>query len=49
MTECYLANIPEGLERRYVMDVLLDKPIFQVILLVDGSHSEILPSLGFQA
>ena len=29
------------------MDVLLDKPIFQFILLVDGSHFEILLSLGF--
>ena len=49
MTECYLAKIPEDLERRYVMDVLLEKPIFQVILLADGSHSEIMPSLGFHA
>ena len=49
MAEYYLAKNLESLERRSMMVVLFEKPIFQGILVADGHHSEILPFLIFHA
>ena len=39
----------ECLERRFVMDFILEKPVFQYIISSNGIHFEILPFLGFHA